>query len=82
MGSPENYGFPKPDHDLFESHPVVNSLILYHAGHGDIKVKPDIEKTEGKTVYYKDGTSEDYDLILWATGYKLKYPFIDTKLIP
>jgi cation diffusion facilitator CzcD-associated flavoprotein CzcO len=51
MGSPENFGFPKPDHDLFESHPVVNSLILYHAGHGDIKVKPDIEKTEGKTVY-------------------------------
>lgn len=81
MGSPENFGFPKPDHDLFESHPVVNSLILYHAGHGDIKVRPDIEKTEGKTVYYNDGTTQEYDLILWATGYKLKYPFIDTKLM-
>lgn len=81
MGSPENYGFPKPDHDLFESHPVVNSLILYHAGHGDVKVKPDIEKIEGKTVYFKGGTSADYDLIMWATGYKLKYPFIDSKLL-
>ena len=81
MGSPENYGFPKPDHDLFESHPVVNSLILYHAGHGDVKVQPDIEKTEGKTVTFKDGTEKEYDLILWATGYKLKYPFIDTKLL-
>jgi cation diffusion facilitator CzcD-associated flavoprotein CzcO len=81
MGSPENFGFPKPDHDLFESHPVVNSLILYHAGHGDIKVQPDIEKTEGKKVFFKDGKVVEYDLILWGTGYKLKYPFIDQKLL-
>lgn len=81
MGSPENFGFPKPDHDLFESHPVVNSLILYHAGHGDIKVRPDIEKIEGKNVTFKNGLTEEYDLILWATGYKLKYPFIDSKLL-
>lgn len=81
MGSPERFGFPKPDHDLFESHPVVNSLILYHAGHGDIKIKADIEKTEGKTVTFKDGKAEEFDLILWATGYKLKYPFIDHKLL-
>jgi len=81
MGSPENYGFPKPDHDLFESHPVVNSLILYHAGHGDIKIRTDIEKTEGKNVTFKNGVTEEYDLILWATGYKLKYPFMDNKLL-
>lgn len=79
MGSPENYGFPKPDHDLYESHPVVNSLILYHAGHGDVKVQQDIVKTENKSVTFKDGTTQEYDLILWATGYKLKYPFIDAK---
>lgn len=81
MGSPENYGFPKPDHDLFESHPIVNSLILYHAGHGDIKVRPDIEKMDKKVVHFKDGQAEEYDLILWATGYKLKYPFIDQHLL-
>ena len=81
MGSPENFGFPKPDHDLFESHPVVNSLILYHAGHGDIKVRPDIEKIDGKNITFNNGVTEEYDLILWATGYKLKYPFIDPKLL-
>jgi cation diffusion facilitator CzcD-associated flavoprotein CzcO len=81
MGSPENFGFPKPDHDLFESHPVVNSLILHHAGHGDIKIRQDIEKTDGKNVTFKNGVTEEYDLILWATGYKLKYPFMDKKLL-
>jgi len=81
MGSPENFGFPKPDHDLFESHPVVNSLILYHAGHGDIGVKPDIKKIEEKKVFFIDGREKEYDLILWATGYKLKYPFIDKSFL-
>jgi len=80
-GDPENFGFPKPDHKLYESHPIVNSLILYHIGHGDINVKKDIKEFAGKTVHFKDGTSEDYDMILLATGYKLNYPFIDQKLL-
>jgi cation diffusion facilitator CzcD-associated flavoprotein CzcO len=77
VGNPQKYGFPKPDYKLYESHPVVNSLALYHAGHGDLKIRPDIERFEGQTVHFKDGTSADYDMILAATGYKLDYPFID-----
>ena len=78
-GDPSNFGFPKPDHKLYESHPVVNSLVLYHAGHGDIEIKADIDHFEGKTVHFKDQTQEDFDLILLATGYKLNYPFLDKK---
>lgn len=77
VGDPQKYGFPKPDYKLYESHPIVNSLVLYHAGHGDIRVMPDVDWFDGNTVRFKDGTSEDYDMILVATGYRLDYPFID-----
>lgn len=77
VGNPEKYGFPKPDYALYESHPVVNSLILFHAGHGDLKVQPDIDHFDGNAVHFKDGTQADYDMILTATGYRLHYPFID-----
>jgi len=77
VGDPQKYGFPKPDYKLYESHPVVNSLVLYHAGHGDITIRPDIDHFDGKTVHFKDGTSAEYDMILAATGYKLDYPFVD-----
>lgn len=77
VGDAQKYGFPKPDYQLYEAHPVVNSLIVFHAGHGDIRVRPDIERLDGKTVHFRDGTSGDYDTILTATGYKLHYPFID-----
>ena len=77
VGDPRKYGFPEPDHKLYESHPIVNSLVLYHAGHGDLTVRPDIGEFDGATVRFKDGTSAEYDLVLAATGYKLHYPFID-----
>lgn len=77
VGNPQKYGFPKPDYRLYESHPVVNSLVLYHAGHGDLTIRPDIDRFDGQTVRFKDGSQADYDMILAATGYKLDYPFID-----
>ncbi|SLN67882.1 4-hydroxyacetophenone monooxygenase [Falsiruegeria litorea R37] len=81
VGDPQKYGFPKPDYQLYESHPVVNSLVLYHAGHGDLRIRADIERMDGKTVHFRDGSSDEYDMILAATGYKLHYPFIDRELL-
>ncbi|MGI3163783.1 flavin-containing monooxygenase [Pseudooceanicola sp. 200-1SW] len=80
-GDPSKYGFPKPDYKLYESHPVVNSLVLFHAGHGDLKIRPDIDHLSGHTVHFTDGSRADYDMILTATGYKLHYPFIDKDLL-
>jgi hypothetical protein len=81
VGNPQKYGFPKPDYKLYESHPVVNSLVLYHAGHGDISIRGDIANLSGHTVTFKDGSAADYDMILAATGYNLNYPFIDNTLL-
>ncbi|WP_043316804.1 NAD(P)/FAD-dependent oxidoreductase [Microbulbifer sp. HZ11] len=77
LGSPEQYGLPKPDYKMFESHPVINSLILHHIGHGDIKARKDIAAVDGHRVTFTDGRIGEYDMILLATGYKLHYPFID-----
>jgi len=75
-GDPVRFGFPAPDYRIYESHPVVNSLILHHVGHGDVHVRGDIDRFDGRTVHFVDGSSADYDLVLCATGYHLDYPFI------
>lgn len=79
VGKPSDYGFPDPDYPMYASHPVMNTLILHHAGHGDIKPRKDIVHMDGERVHFKDHTYGDYDLIILATGYKLHYPFIDRK---
>lgn len=70
-------GLQKPDHRLFETHPILNTQLLHYLGHGDIKAKPDVERFEGKIVHFKDGTSEEIDLVLCATGYTWKVPYVD-----
>lgn len=77
LGKPSQYGLPDPDYRLYESHPVMNSLVLHHIGHGDIQPRGDIRAVEGKRVTFANGEQAEYDLILQATGYKLDYPFID-----
>lgn len=73
-GDPRRLGLQKPDHKLFETHPAVNSMLIHHLQHGDITAKPGIARTEGRTVHFTDGTSDDFDLILLATGYIHKVP--------
>ena len=75
-GDPVRFGFPKPDYKIYESHPIVNTLILNHLGQGDLRIKPDIERFDGRTVHFRDGSSAEYDTVLLATGYTLDYPFV------
>nr|AAS47561.1 putative FAD-dependent monooxygenase [symbiont bacterium of Paederus fuscipes] len=76
-----DYGLKKPDHPLDGAHPIMNSQILYHIGHGDILPKDNIEYFEGNTVFFIDGTKADVDLIIYATGYDRDFPFIDHALL-
>ncbi|WP_435200614.1 flavin-containing monooxygenase [Janibacter sp. GS2] len=80
-GDPVRLGFPEPDHRLYESHPVVNTLVLHHLGHGDLRVMSDIEAFDGAFVEFTDGRREQYDMVLLATGYVLSYPFLDRDLL-
>lgn len=73
-------GLQKPDHRIFETHPILNTQLLHFLAHGDIKAKRDVARFDGKTVHFKDGTSEEIDLVLCATGYTWKVPYVDPAL--
>lgn len=76
-------GLPKPEGaTLAEGRAVVNDLLLYWIHHGRITVRPGIERFEGSTVHFTDGTARDYDTILWATGFNVRLPFLDGSLFP
>ena len=83
IGEASDYpGMPIPDHRaLADGPPVVNDLLLYWVQHGRITVRPGIERFQGKTVYFEDGSSSEFDTILWATGFHASLPFIDSDLL-
>ena len=62
-------GLPAPEADtLAESRTTVNDLLLYWIHHGRIAVRPGLARFEGRTVYFTDGTSADYDHIRGRPG--------------
>jgi cation diffusion facilitator CzcD-associated flavoprotein CzcO len=73
-------GLPKPDHDALTSHPIMNTQILHHLAHGDIVAKPDIAEFRERSVAFKDGSEEEIDLAILATGYEYRLPFLDESL--
>lgn len=77
VGDLTRYGLPKPDHDLLASHPIMNTQVLHHLGHGDLIAKPDIEEITETGVRFKDGTHVELDLIVLATGYSYSVPYLE-----
>ncbi len=81
VGDLSRYGVKAPDHKLFETHPIVNAQLPYYIAHGDVTPKPDIQELRGATVAFVDGTREPIDLIVYATGFRIAFPFMDTELL-
>jgi cation diffusion facilitator CzcD-associated flavoprotein CzcO len=82
VGDMTAYGLPKPDHKLLEAHPTVSAELPSRLGHGDVVVKPNVDRfAGGRTVRFADGSEEEIDLIVYCTGYKITFPFFDPSLI-
>jgi hypothetical protein len=79
-GSPEQFGAPKPADDVFEAGITMSQFFLPLVAEGRISIKPWIESVNGKTVRFKDGTAEDFDGIVFGTGYHLHLPFLSDEI--
>lgn len=81
VGRLTDYGLPQPDHRPLHAHPTVSGDLIGRLGHGDITVKPNIEHLEEGAVVFTDGTREPIDVIVYCTGYRITFPFLDRKVI-
>lgn len=75
-GKQEDFGVPKPKRPLLSEHPTLSQDLLHLSGRGAIKFKPNIQEFQGKTVVFEDGSRQDFDVVIYATGYKLSFPFL------
>jgi dimethylaniline monooxygenase (N-oxide forming) len=81
VGRVEDYGLPKPDHKLGSAHPTISADFLNRAVHGEVTWSPNVAAVDGPTVRFEDGTAEDFDVIVWCTGYRVSFPFFDPAVI-
>jgi len=80
-GAPEDFGLPRPDHRLYQRQPLVSTLLPYHLGHGDIRVRPPVSALRAGTAHFADGSTEPADVVVWCTGYRVTVPFLDVRAV-
>lgn len=81
VGDLTRFGLPAPDHKVYETHPIVNSQLVYYLGHGRITPVPDVARFHPGSVELTNGTSVEPDLVVLATGYLPRFEFLDPQLL-
>jgi len=76
-GRMEDFGLPTPNHNFLDAHPTVSSELLGRLGSGDAVGKGDVAELLSDRVRFADGSVELIDAIVYATGYKVSFPFFD-----
>ena len=77
IGLPWRHGLPRPDHRLWETHPVINGDLCRQIDSGVIRPVGDVARFDGDTVVFADGSRAAFDIVICATGYRVTLPFID-----
>lgn len=81
IGDYRAYGLQRPRSKLFERHPTFGTEVLGYIAQGRINPRPDIERFEGNTARFSDGSTSEYDLVVAATGYHNSFPFLPPGMI-
>jgi dimethylaniline monooxygenase (N-oxide forming) len=81
VGRMEDYGLPRPDHRFGEAHPSVSGRILDRIAHGRVVPKPNIARFDGDRVQFADGSSVHADVVVYCTGYEIRFPFLPAEVI-
>jgi dimethylaniline monooxygenase (N-oxide forming) len=76
-GSPEQYGAPAPDPSLFNAGVTLSQHYLPLVAEGLITVRPWLAGVADARVTFADGTVEEFDGIVFGTGFDLHLPFLD-----
>jgi thioredoxin reductase len=77
-GKMEQYGF-KPVTKA--THGTTSATLITDIKYNRVTVKQGIERIEGKKIYFVDGTVEEFDTLIGATGYLVDLPYLSDDII-
>lgn len=80
-GTQSSYGVPTPATPLLSQHPTVSQDLLRLVKEEHISMAGDISRlTEGEVVF-ANGDTTPADVIIYATGYNITFPFLDDQFV-
>lgn len=81
VGHPTRLGFPSPEHGLLDRLPVSDRGIAAALRAGKILVRPTVTGFQNHQVVFEGGVTQRIDEVVFATGYRSRYPFLPESLM-
>ena len=78
-GHPANIGLPPVTERV---HATSSGSAVNDIAYQRIEVKHGIERIDGQTIHFTDGTSDEFDTLVAATGYLIDLPFLTQEIVP
>jgi cation diffusion facilitator CzcD-associated flavoprotein CzcO len=80
--TPRRGDLPPPRHRLLETRwpAVVSEAALTALAAGAFEGRPPIAAADGRRIAFRDGREEEADAIVFATGYRINFPFLPERL--
>jgi hypothetical protein len=78
QGDMKRLGFPTTSKRV---HATSNANIVNHIHYRRVVVKQGIDRIDGKTLHFVDGTSEEFDTMIAATGYEIDLDFVPPEVL-
>jgi thioredoxin reductase len=80
VGDQRRFGLKRPKHPMWREHATLSQELLPYIGHGWITIRPNVASLDGDGVLFENGVREHFDAIIYATGYKPTFAFLDPQL--
>jgi cation diffusion facilitator CzcD-associated flavoprotein CzcO len=77
-GNIQKLGFNAP---TALTHVTSNATVVTDIAYRRITVKQGIDAIEGKSIRFSDGTAEEFDVLIAATGYQIDLDFIPREVV-
>ncbi|OAP36647.1 dimethylaniline monooxygenase [Sinorhizobium glycinis] len=79
-GRPDQFGAPAAAENIFAAGISQSQHFLVAVAEGRITTRPWIERIEGRTVRFSDGSTAEADGLLFGTGYRLSLPWLSEEI--
>lgn len=63
------------------AHPTTSAVVTSHIAYRRILVKLGIDRIEGQRIIFADGSSDEFDVLIAATGYLIDLPFLPQEVL-
>ena len=81
IGRPSDWNLPNPTFGPWAERPTLSEGFIPALEAGRIESRPGIAAFDESAISFTDGSRFDADVVIWATGYRPGFAFLDDEIL-